>query len=77
MARSVLGDAVPKLHAAADRLVDVAENREEAAAVISDLRAAGEGHSEDRESSLREYAEGRWDPAPIEATLEWLSMRAL
>jgi hypothetical protein len=78
VARSVLGDAVPKLHAAADRLVDVAENREEAAAVISDLRAAGEGHSEDRASSLRELEhELRTADAEISGTSErLLALRA-
>ncbi len=36
--RAVLGDTVPKLHAAADRLVDVAQRREKAAEVLHDLR---------------------------------------
>jgi hypothetical protein len=35
--RAVLDDAVPKLHAAADRLVDVALRREKAAEVLRDL----------------------------------------
>ncbi len=35
--RTVLDDAVPRLHAAADRLVDVAEGREKAAEVARDL----------------------------------------
>lgn len=35
--RSVLDDAVPRLHAAADRLVDVAQGRERAAEVARDL----------------------------------------
>ena len=35
--RAVLDDAVPKLHAAADRLVDVAQGREKAAEVLRDL----------------------------------------
>jgi hypothetical protein len=35
--RAVLDDAVPKLHAAADRLVDVAQRREKAAEVLRDL----------------------------------------
>jgi hypothetical protein len=37
--RAVLDDAVPKLHAAADRLVDVAQGREKAAEVLRDLSA--------------------------------------
>jgi hypothetical protein len=36
--RAVLDDAVPKLHAAANRLVDVAQRREKAAEVLHDLR---------------------------------------
>src|ERR671910_551017 len=36
--RAVLDDAVPKLHAAADRLVDIAQRREKAAEVLHDLR---------------------------------------
>src|ERR671916_1771844 len=39
--RAVLDDAVPKLHAAADRLVDVAQGREKAAEVLRDLRQHG------------------------------------
>ena len=35
--RAVLDDAIPKLHAAANRLVDVAEKREKAAEVLRDL----------------------------------------
>ncbi len=35
--RTVLDDAVPRLHAAADRLVDVAQGRERAAEVARDL----------------------------------------
>lgn len=36
--RTVLGDTVPRLHAAADRLVDLARNRETAAETVRDLR---------------------------------------
>jgi hypothetical protein len=36
--RAVLDDAIPKLHAAADRLVDVAQRREKAAEVLHELR---------------------------------------
>ena len=35
--RAVLGDVIPRLHAAADRLVDVAQGREKAAEVARDL----------------------------------------
>src|SRR5215212_4111880 len=36
--RAVLDDAVPKLHVAANQLVDVAQRREQVAEVLSDLR---------------------------------------
>ena len=39
VARSVLEDAVPKLHATANRLVDVGTNREKAATVIAELKS--------------------------------------
>jgi hypothetical protein len=41
--RAVLDDAVPRLHAAVDRLVDVAEAREKAAEVARELRQSTEG----------------------------------
>jgi hypothetical protein len=40
--RAVLEDAIPRLHAAADRLVDVAEAREKAAEVARELRQGTE-----------------------------------
>lgn len=40
LVRSVLDDAVPKLHAAAERLVEVAQNREKAATAISELQTS-------------------------------------
>ena len=52
--RAVLGDAVPKLHAAADRLVDVAHGRERAAEAIRDLREHAGAGSRSREEDLRE-----------------------
>jgi hypothetical protein len=52
--RAVLGDAVPKLHAAADRLVDVAHGRERAAEAIRDLREHTGAGSRSREEDLRE-----------------------
>lgn len=51
VARSVLEDAVPKLHAAANRLVDVGTNREKAATVIEELRSLT-NTGKDRESSI-------------------------
>ena len=50
--RAVLDDAVPKLHAAADRLVDVAQRRERAAEVLRDLNRHT-GASETREGDAR------------------------
>jgi hypothetical protein len=51
--RAVLDDAVPKLDAAANRLVDVAQGREKAAEAISDLRQNGGAGSRAREDNLR------------------------
>jgi hypothetical protein len=50
--RAVLDDAVPMLHAAADRLVDVARGREKAAEVARDLRQ--DAVSPARQENLRE-----------------------
>lgn len=44
--RAVLEDTVPKLHAAADRLVDVAQSREQAAEIVGDHRRAAGKSSE-------------------------------
>ena len=51
--RAVLEDAVPKLHAAANRLVDVAQGREKAAEAISDLRQHTGARSGTREENRR------------------------
>lgn len=74
--REVLEDAVPKLHAAADRLVDVAHRREKAASTVRDLRS--EKADEDREATLREIEdEVRKADAEISATSEqFLTLRA-
>jgi hypothetical protein len=50
--RAILGDAVSKLHATANRLVDVAQGREKAAEAIRDLRQHTLG-SNAREESLQ------------------------
>jgi len=51
---AVLDDAIPKLHAAANRLVDVAHGKERAAETISDLRQdTGTGGSNAREHDLK------------------------
>jgi F0F1-type ATP synthase membrane subunit b/b' len=53
--RAVLDDAVSKLHATANRLVDVAQGREKAAEAIRDLRQhRGGTASNAREESLRD-----------------------
>ena len=54
--RAVLDDAVPKLHAAANRLVEVAQRREKAAEVLRDLdlHTAASSAREDDSEALRE-----------------------
>lgn len=74
--REVLEDAVPKLHAAADRLVDVAHRREKAASTVRELRSGRA--DEEREATLREIEEevNKAD-AEISATSEqFLTLRA-
>jgi hypothetical protein len=74
--RTVLDDAVPRLHAAADRLVDVARGREKAAEIARDLRQ-GAG-SAARQENLRELdARIRAADAEISGTSEeLLNLRA-
>jgi hypothetical protein len=56
--RAVLDDAVPRLHGAADRLVDVAEAREKAAEVALELRQATEATAGPaRQENLRDLEE--------------------
>lgn len=54
VARSVLHDAVPKLHAAAERLVQVAHDREKAAEALQEIKGSqtGGASSEERVSIL-------------------------
>ena len=53
--RAVLDDAVPRLHGAADRLVDVAEAREKAAEVARELRQGTEAPAgKTRQENLRD-----------------------
>jgi hypothetical protein len=54
--RAVLDDAVPKLHAAANRLVDVAQRREKAAQALGDLHqdTGTAARSITREESIRD-----------------------
>lgn len=53
--RAVLSDSVPKLHAAADRLVDVAHKKEKAAEAIRNLRSSAEfsGSDEGRKREIQ------------------------
>jgi hypothetical protein len=56
--RAVLDDAVPRLHGAADRLVDVAEAREKASEVARELRQGTEATAgKTRQENLRELEE--------------------
>lgn len=56
--RAVLDDAIPRLRAAAERLVDVARAREKAAEVARDLgRDAGTSEGRARRENLRELEE--------------------
>jgi hypothetical protein len=56
--RAVLDDAVPRLHAAADRLVDVAEAREKAAEVARELGQSAEASAGTaRQENLRDLEE--------------------
>jgi hypothetical protein len=77
--RAVLDDAIPRLHAAADRLVDVARGREKAAEVARDLsRDTGPSTGPARQENLRELEERiRAADAEISGTSqELLDLRA-
>lgn len=67
--RAVLGDALPKLHAAADRLVDVAERRAKADEAIRDLQA-GEQNDAQKASLLELKRERLAADAEIDETSE-------
>ncbi len=74
--RTVLEDAIPRLHAAADRLVDVAQGRERAAEVVRNLDQ--DTGSTARRENLREL-ENRIDAADAEISTtfqELLDLRA-
>ena len=74
--RSVLEDAVPKLHAAADRLVETATNREKAATVIAELRSlTDDAREEDHAASTRSLEKGIQDAdAELSKTYDQLVM---
>jgi len=78
--RAVLDDVIPRLHAAADRLVDVAEGREKAAEVARDLSQdiASSPPTTARQENLREL-ENRISAADAEISdtfQELLDLRA-
>jgi F0F1-type ATP synthase membrane subunit b/b' len=72
--RAVLDDALPRLHAAADRLVDVAEAREKAKEMASELRqGAGATAGATRQENLHHLEEQiRTADAEISGTSEEL-----
>ena len=75
--REVLHDSVPRLHATADRLVDVARGRERAAEVVRDLQRDA-GASTSSQENIREL-ERRIEAADAEISAtsdELLSLRA-
>jgi hypothetical protein len=76
--RAVLEDTVPRLHAAADRLVDVALERETAAVTVRELRDKSGPETGPRVEDLRQL-EARIDEAAadISATSsQFLDLRA-
>lgn len=76
VARAVLHDAIPKLYAAANRLVEVAHDREKAATAIAELQAAST--SVDHSQTLQKLEDGIQNAdAEITETYESLvSLRA-
>ncbi len=74
--RAVLDDAVPKLHGAANRLVEVADRREKAAEMVRDLR--DREPNEEQSATLAELeSEIRAADVEISATSEqFLTLRA-
>ena len=76
--RAVLEDSVPRLHAAADRLVDVARGREKAAEAARDLRGDGGASAGARSENLCELEDriGAADTEISDTFEEFLSLRA-
>ena len=76
--RAVLDDALPRLHAAADRLVDVGRNREIASETARDLRRRAGPKGETRTENLQKLESGVDEAdAEISATSqEFLDLRA-
>lgn len=75
--RAVLDDAIPKLHAAANRLVDVAQAREQAAEALQDLRRRTGADAESSESPPALEEKIRAADAEISDTFDkFLTLRA-
>ena len=78
--RAVLEDTVPKLHAAANRLVDVAQSREQASEIVEDHRRSAAKSSEERPQTedIRklEYRIGAADAEISETFDKLLELRA-
>ncbi|CAA9506932.1 MAG: hypothetical protein AVDCRST_MAG05-2785 [uncultured Rubrobacteraceae bacterium] len=76
--RAVLEDTVPRLHAAADRLVDVALERERAAQTVRELRGKSGSEAGARDENLRRLeTRVREADADISATSgQFLDLRA-
>lgn len=76
--RTVLKDSIPRLHAAADRLVDVARSREKAAEAARDLRRDAGASADARSENLRELEDriGAADAEISDTFEEFLSLRA-
>ena len=76
--QAVLKDSIPRLHATADRLVDVALSREKTAEAARDLRRAPCASADARRENLRELEDGIGAAdAEISHTFEqFLSLRA-
>ncbi|MGB3682312.1 MAG: hypothetical protein WA990_07465 [Rubrobacteraceae bacterium] len=79
VARSVLDDTIPRLHSAAERLVDVAQERERAAKAIQEISPqAAENPNEERNTMLRDLEEAiaRSDEEISETRDRLLTLRA-
>ena len=77
--QAVLGDAIPKLHRAAEHLVDIAEKREKVAEAIRDLQtSAGASRHESRGTDLAELERELWaaDAEISDAVEKLLTLRA-
>lgn len=70
--RAVLDDAVPKLHAVANRLVDIAHNREKAAQIIAEARGSDIPEKQDTATIRELEGEIQSADAEISASFEKL-----